>query len=233
MRKSENQQNNEANGKQAATRREETLARRGEKTLATRGDNRNAPAETVVHQIEPVWNSESRVLLLGTMPSPASRNAGFFYMHPQNRFWKVLPAVFGETLSMQNSAIQGRDTARENDELLAGKRDSAIQERKDFLLRHNIALWDVLFSCGIRGAADATIKDAVPNDFSNIFEHSKIRRVFCTGKAAYGFWQKLCAKQYEEKFGIKCECLPSTSPANAAWSLPRLIDAYKKITEWL
>ena len=81
---------------------------------------------------------------------------------------------------MQNSAIQGRDTARENDELLAGKRDSAIQERKDFLLRHNIALWDVLFSCGIRGAADATIKDAVPNDFSNIFEHSKIRRVFCS-----------------------------------------------------
>ena len=217
MRKSESQLNNEVIGKLAA--------RCSEK--------RNSVAETVIHQIEPVWNSESRVLLLGTMPSPASRNAGFFYMHPQNRFWKILPAVFGETLTFPEKAGQGKSTFCVKSEQFTAQSESAIQERKAFLLRHNIALWDVLSSCGIRGAADATIKDAVPNDFSPLFEHSKIRRVFCTGKAAYGFWQKLCAHQYEEKFGLKCECLPSTSPANAAWSLPRLIDAYKKITDWL
>lgn len=97
----------------------------------------------VTHQLSPIWSPESTVLLLGTMPSPASRQLGFYYMHPQNRFWKVLPKVFGETLSLANNDA---DT------------ESAITERKDFLLRHNIALWDVLASCQIEGAADSSIK---------------------------------------------------------------------------
>ena len=164
----------------------------------------------VLHQIPPVWNAQSKVLLLGTMPSPASRNAGFFYMHPQNRFWRVLPAVFGETLNYTND-------------------EAAITERQEFLLRHNIALWDVLASCNIQGAADSSIKNATPNDFSSLFENSKITRVFCTGKTAFNLWQKLCAPEYEARFNLKSACLPSTSPANASWRLEQLIEAYKVI----
>lgn len=168
----------------------------------------------VVHEIAPVWNSESRVLILGTMPSPKSRERGFFYMHTQNRFWRVLPAVFGEILSTKNN-----DTDR----------DKAIRERKEFLLKHNIALWDVLSSCEIDGASDASIKNAIPNDFTEIFSNSKIRRVFCTGKTAFSLWKKLCAPLYEERFCLVSVCLPSTSPANAAWSVDRLVAAYKAI----
>lgn len=169
---------------------------------------------TVIHEIAPVWNSESRVLILGTMPSPKSREQGFFYMHPQNRFWRVLPAVFGETLLTANN-----DTDR----------DKAIRERKEFLLQHNIALWDVLSSCEIDGASDASIKNAVPNDFTEILSKSKIRHVFCTGKAAFSLWQKHCAPLYEEQFDITSACLPSTSPANATWSLDKLLSEYNTI----
>ena len=169
--------------------------------------------ETIIHQIPPVWNKEGRLLILGTMPSPKSRNAGFFYMHPQNRFWKVLPAVFGETLRLPNNAPDTK---------------AAISERRDFLIRNNIALWDVLSSCNINGASDSSIKNAIPNDFTPIFKQSKIRHVFCTGKTAFNLWNKLCAPTYQKQFNIQCECLPSTSPANASWSLNRLIEEYEK-----
>ncbi len=175
-----------------------------------------APSEKkiVSHPIPPVWNAQSRVLLLGTMPSPKSREAGFFYMHPQNRFWSILPTVFGETLSLPNNAPDST---------------TAINERRDFLLRHNIALWDVLASCNINGAADSTIKNAVPNDLSPIFENSQIHHVFCTGKTAFSLWQKHCAALYEKRYNLVVHCLPSTSPANASWSKARLIDAYREI----
>ena len=175
-----------------------------------------APLETktVSHPIPPVWNAQSRVLILGTMPSPKSREAGFFYMHPQNRFWSVLPAVFGESLSLPNNAS---DTA------------ATINERRDFLLRHNIALWDVLASCKIDGAADSTIKNTVPNDFSHIFENSQIHHVFCTGKTAYNLWQKHCSALYEKRYNLTVCCLPSTSPANATWNTARLLEAYREI----
>ena len=169
---------------------------------------------SIVHQIAPVWNEESKVLILGTMPSPASRNAGFFYMHSQNRFWKILPALFDESLEIPNNFPDY---------------DAAISERKSFLLRHNIALWDVLSSCDIEGAADSSIKNAKPNDFTELLEKSKIRHVFCTGKTSFNLWKKFCAAQYEERYGLTCECLPSTSPANAAWSLERLVAEYKKL----
>ena len=170
--------------------------------------------QKIIHQIPPVWNSESQILILGTMPSPKSREAGFFYMHPQNRFWKVLPAVFGESLHYLNNSPD---------------REAAISERCDFLLRHHIALWDVLASCQISGAADSSIKYAIPNDFGEILGQSKIKRVFCTGKTAYALWKKTCAEKYEERYHLTVECLPSTSPANAACSLEKLIEAYKVI----
>ncbi|MCR4712959.1 MAG: DNA-deoxyinosine glycosylase [Treponemataceae bacterium] len=175
-----------------------------------------APSETktVSHPIPPVWNAQSRVLLLGTMPSPKSREVGFFYMHPQNRFWSVLPSVFGETLSLPNNAPDSF---------------AAINERRDFLLRHNIALWDVLASCQIDGAADSSIKNAVPNDFSLLFESSQIHHVFCTGKTAFSLWQKHCAALYEKRYNLVVCCLPSTSPANASWNTTRLLEAYRAI----
>ena len=173
-----------------------------------------ADSEKIIHQIPPVWNSESEVLILGTMPSPKSREAGFFYMHPQNRFWKVLPAVFGEALRCPNNSPD---------------REAAILERRDFLLRHHIALWDVLASCQISGAADSSIKNARPNDFDQILSNSKIKQVFCTGKTAWSLWKKTCAEKYEERYQLTLECLPSTSPANAAYNLEKLIEAYKVI----
>lgn len=175
----------------------------------------NAPAlRSVLHAIPPVWDAQSRVLILGTMPSPKSRAAGFFYMHPQNRFWRVLPAVFGETLALPNNAP---NTA------------AAINERRDFLLRHHLALWDVLLQCDISGASDSSIKNAVPNDFNAIFDGSEIRRVFCTGKTAFALWKKFCAAKYEARFNVKCECLPSTSPANARWTEVLLVREYARI----
>ncbi len=137
-------------------------------------------------------------------------------MHPQNRFWRVIPALFGEALTLQNNASD---------------RTAAIAERREFLLRHNIALWDVLSSCEINGASDSSIKNAAPNDFHEIFERSQIKHVFCTGKTAFSLWEKFCASEYEEHYKLTCGCLPSTSPANAAWSLEKLIVAYKVILE--
>ena len=173
-------------------------------------------SQKIIHQIPPVWNSESEVLILGTMPSPKSREAGFFYMHPQNRFWKVLPAVFGEQLIYPNNSPD---------------REAAISERRDFLFRHNIALWDVLSSCQISGAADSSIKNAVPNNFHELFSHTKIKHVFCTGKTACTLWKKHCAKEYEELYKLTADCLPSTSPANAAISEEALVRQWNVIAE--
>ena len=169
----------------------------------------------VLHEIAPVWDCKSRVLILGTMPSPASRAAGFFYMHAQNRFWPVMEALFGDVFRFKNNAPE---------------KDGAIRERRDFLLRHRIALWDVLSECSIDGAADATIKNAVPNDFTDIFSSADIKQVFCTGKTAFALYEKHCA----HKYGVPCGYLPSTSPANRArWPENKLIAAYGKIKDTL
>ena len=166
---------------------------------------------SVSHPIPPVWNEESRILILGTMPSPKSREAGFFYMHPQNRFWSVMAEVFGESFKYPNNSPD---------------RSAAITERRDFLLRHHLAMWDVLASCEITGAADSSIKNAIPNDFTKIFEGSQIRQVICTGKTAFNLWQKNCAALYEPCFNLTVHCLPSTSPANAQWTKEKLVKQF-------
>lgn len=221
---------------------------KAEPAVSEKKSARAKSSATIVHPIPPVWDSESRTLLLGTMPSPASRNAGFFYMHPQNRFWRIVPAVFGEALVYTNKGLlatrssSGTDSAPSSTnnapernarapQQATASLAAAIAERHDFLLRHHIALWDVLSQCDIHGAADATIRNAVANDFTAIFEQSKIRRVFCTGKSAYALWQKHCAARYESSFALTSHCLPSTSPANAAWSAERLIEAYSVLKE--
>ncbi|MEE0310384.1 MAG: DNA-deoxyinosine glycosylase [Slackia isoflavoniconvertens] len=157
-------------------------------------------ATTVTHEIQPVFDSRSRVLLLGTMPSPASREQGFYYGHPQNRFWRVIAAIFDEPAPR------------------------AIEEKRDMLLRHHIALWDVLASCEIEGASDASIRDAQPNDLARIFDAADIRAVFATGTKAGELYRKLI----EPTLGAPCTTLPSTSPANAKMKLADLVDAYGK-----
>lgn len=157
-------------------------------------------ATTVTHEFQPVFDSRSRVLLLGTMPSPASRKQGFYYGHPQNRFWRVLAAIFNEPAPR------------------------TIEEKRDMLLRHHIALWDVLASCEIEGASDASIRDAQPNDLARIFDVADIRAVFATGTKAGELYRKLI----EPTLGVPCTTLPSTSPANAKMKLGDLADAYGK-----
>ena len=157
-------------------------------------------ATTVTHEIQPVFDSRSHVLLLGTMPSPASREQGFYYGHPQNRFWRVLAAIFDEPAPR------------------------TIEEKRDMLLRHHVALWDALASCEIEGASDASIRDAQPNDLARIFDAADIRAVFATGTKAGELYRKLI----EPPLGVPCTTLPSTSPANAKMKLADLVDAYGK-----
>lgn len=161
------------------------------------------PLQHIEHGIPPVFDERSEVLVLGTMPSPKSREAAFFYGHPQNRFWRVVAALFDEPVPEDNA------------------------ERADLLLRHHIALWDVLESCDIRGASDASIANGRPNDLSRVLGKAPVRRVFCTGAAAGRYYAKLC----EAASGLPASVLPSPSPANAAWSLPRLVEAYRPVAD--
>ena len=162
--------------------------------------------ERVIHPIAPVCDGRSRVLVLGTMPSPASREAGFYYAHPQNRFWKVLAALFG--------CPEPLDT----------------RERTDFLLQRGIALWDVLASCAIEGASDASIVDPVPNDLSSIARIAPIKVVFTTGAKATALYRRYSAGMIP---GAVHSGLPSTSAANARMRLDDLVHAYRPIVDSL
>lgn len=162
----------------------------------------------IVHPLLPVWNAQSEILILGTMPSPASRERCFYYMHSQNRFWRVLSEITGEPLQYKNSGGE-----------------KAVSERKRLLLRYKIALWDVLSSCDIHGASDASIQNVAVNDFSEILRGANITRIFCTGKKALALYKKYC----EARTKIVAEYLPSTSAANRAnWSEEKLVREYKK-----
>lgn len=155
----------------------------------------------IVHPIKPVFDKNSKILILGSFPSVRSREEGFFYGHKQNRFWKVVSAVFEEEVP------------------------KTIPQKKAFLLRNHIALWDVIHSCDITGSSDSSIKNVVANDLSIILEQSGIRKIFVNGKTA----EKYYIKYSEKDTHIKAICLPSTSPANAAFSVDRLAEAWKTI----
>ena len=155
----------------------------------------------ITHPIDPVYDEKSEILILGSFPSVKSREAGFFYGHPQNRFWKVIGTVVGEEAPV------------------------AIPERKAFLLRHHIALWDVIGRCSIVGSSDTSIKDVVPNDLRRLIEASGLRKIYVNGKKA----EQMYKKYQEPVLGIKATCLPSTSPANAAWGIDRLVNAWSII----
>ena len=153
----------------------------------------------VTHPFDPIWDENSHILILGSFPSVRSRADNFYYGHPQNRFWKVLAGLYAEPIPQ------------------------TIEEKKAFLLRQGIALWDVISSCEIENSSDVSIRNAEINDLSTIFARADIRAVYTNGKAADKLYRK-----YHEREAV---CLPSTSPANAAWSLEKLLAAGSIILE--
>ena len=161
-------------------------------------------SDTVKHELAPVYDAGSRVLILGTMPSPKSRERGFYYMHPQNRFWKMLCAVLEKPVP------------------------ESIEGRRELCLANKIALWDVLASCEISGASDASIKNGVPNRLDEVFSAADIKAVFTTGKTAYNLFRRFFPNDTHELIS-----LPSTSPANRTITEAEMLERYRKIAEYL
>lgn len=159
----------------------------------------------VIHTIEPIYNKASRVLILGSFPSVKSREGQFFYHHPQNRFWKVLAALTAE------------------------EEPHCIEEKKRLLLKNHIAVWDVIHSCEITGSSDSTIRNVVPNDLDRILKAADIRQIFTNGGKA----SELYRKYIEPSTGRPSVKLPSTSPANAACSLERLITDWQPVKTYI
>lgn len=154
-----------------------------------------------VHPISPVYDENSKILILGSFPSVKSRECGFFYGHPQNRFWKVIAAVFEEAVP------------------------ETVEEKRMLLLRNGVAVWDVIHSCDITGSSDSSIKNVVVNDINTILTKADIRQIYVNGKKAFTLYKKYI----EPQTGREAECLPSTSPANAAFGLERLITEWSRI----
>ena len=163
--------------------------------MSGRSDRDTKRSERVIHPFPPLFDGNSRILILGSFPSVRSREQQFFYGHPQNRFWKVIAAV-------TESEVPG-----------------TIDEKKALILDHGLALWDSIASCRIAGSSDSAITDVVPNDLSVILDSCNIEKIFCNGKKSH----EIYSKYIEPVTGRPAEVLPSTSPANAAWSSERLI----------
>jgi len=157
--------------------------------------------EHIIHTFEPVFDDRSRILILGSLPSVKSREQGFYYGHPQNRFWKLIAELTGETLP------------------------DSIDAKKALLLKHHIALWDVAASCDIEGSSDASIRNVVPNDINIILKYAPIERIYTNGTTAGKLYQKLL----QSTANRQAITLPSTSPANAACSYIHLKEVWKQI----
>ena len=149
----------------------------------------------MIHTFEPVYDNRSEILILGTFPSVKSRERGFYYQHPQNRFWKVISALAGWPIP---------DT---------------IEAQKRMLLENRIAIWDVIYSCDITGSSDSSIKNVVPNDIRALLNKTVIKTIYTNGGKAYELYNRYCYQQTNKEI-IK---LPSTSPANAGYSLEKLV----------
>jgi hypoxanthine-DNA glycosylase len=158
----------------------------------------------IKHTFAPVYDKNSKILILGTIPSPKSRENGFYYSHPQNKFWKILAEIFFEKIPF------------------------TITEKKSLLLRRHIALWDVLQSCYIENADDSSIKEPIVNDISQILYKSNINVIFTTGKKSYSLYKKYCEPQIRKK----AIYLPSTSPANCIYSYTQIKNAYLEILKY-
>ena len=155
------------------------------------------------HPFKPIYNNESQILILGSFPSVKSREVCFYYGHPQNRFWKILANIFKEKLPLTN--------------------DEKIQ----LLLSNKIAIWDTIKSCDINSSSDSSIKNAIPNDIEMIIKNSSIKAIFCNGNTSY----KIFIKYFKDKINLPIICLPSSSPANAKFSLQNLTDIWSEKIE--
>lgn len=160
--------------------------------------------ETFTHTFEPIFDKNSEILVLGSFPSVKSRENNFYYAHPQNRFWRVAASVYSCPVP------------------------KTVEEKKNMLLSNKIAVWDVIKSCEITGSADSTIKSVIPNDLSEILSVADIKKIYANGKTA----QSLYNKYIKKNTGVDIISLPSTSPANAAYSLEKLIKEWKIINEY-
>lgn len=159
----------------------------------------------VFHTLEPIYDENSKVLILGSMPSVKSRELGFYYAHPKNRFWTTLESVYSEKIGIN------------------------IEDKINFLIKHNIALFDVLKSCEINSSSDSSIKNPIPNDLSDILNNSEISMIFTTGKKAYDLYNKYL----KDKTEIDAILLPSTSPANCPKGIEeKLIKTYSEIKKY-
>lgn len=148
----------------------------------------------LIHPFSPIFDSNSSLLVLGSFPSVKSREHSFYYGHPQNRFWHVIALIC-------NASVP-----------------NTIEEKTTLLLKNHIALWDVIASCEVLGSSDSSIRNVIPNDLSEIFQTADIQNVYCNGSKAWGLYQRYSASKYH-KDAVR---LPSTSPANAAWTLDKL-----------
>ena len=161
------------------------------------------PGNRIEHPFGPLFQENSRVLILGSFPSIRSREQQFFYGHPQNRFWKVLAALFDQEIPV------------------------TVPQKKALILDHGLALWDSIASCMITGSSDASIRDVRPNDLRLILDHCAIGRIYCNGRKSHEMYMKYI----QPDIGREAVCLPSTSPANARWSLEMLTDAWAVLKE--
>lgn len=159
--------------------------------------------ENISHTFAPVYDEHSEILILGTFPSVKSREYGFYYGHPQNRFWRVLAHVLGTEVP------------------------ATLEEKRVLLLSHRIALWDTIASCSITGSGDTSIRDVVPNDISTILRAANIKAIYTNGAKAH----ELYRRHILPTTGIEDIKLPSTSPANAAWSFERLCGEWRQIVQ--
>ena len=157
--------------------------------------------QTVTHTFDPVWDKQSEILILGTFPSVKSRENNFYYGHPQNRFWKLLAAIYKEAVPETTDA------------------------KKELVLRHHLAVWDVISQCDIIGSSDSSIRNVIPCDIAGLLVRTRIHTIIANGAKAYELYEKY---QLPDT-GLKAQKLPSTSPANAAWSLERLQEAWRAV----
>lgn len=160
-----------------------------------------AEYQHIEHTFQPVYDENSKILILGSFPSVKSREQGFYYGHPRNRFWKVISAV------------------------LKCDEPQTIEEKRRMLIANKIAVWDVIDSCDIRGSSDSSIRNVIPADIPGILQQTQIQNIYANGRTAGSLYQKYL----QDKTGAEITVLPSTSPANAACSLEQLIEAYQAI----
>ena len=172
-----------------------------EKTVIGKQKGDDRVQEQVTHNIPPVYDATSRILILGSFPSVKSRETAFFYGHPQNRFWKIIASLYEEPLP------------------------KSVEEKRALLRRHHIAVWDVIARCTIQGSSDSSIQDVEPNDLSRILAGADIQQIYCNGGKSHELYRRYC----EKVTGRSAIRLPSTSPANAAWQMERLLGEWRQI----